>query len=196
MAANERILLLDVDGVLITPPDWYGLVIRRQAPQPASEFFEGPFLATSKGEKDLLDELPWLIAALGLTCSPQEFLTEWHEYENSPNLELWDEVRRLRSEGWRVFLAINQERHRLHHLLNRAGLAEIVDGEFASCSIGHRKPSDEYYAEVSRRLDISPAQIWFFDDSEENIVAAQAAGWNAHVYRDVADFRSKLESLS
>ena len=188
----SRILLLDVDGVLVTPPDWYGLVIRRQVPELADEFFKGPFLEASQGRTDLLDHLPPLLKALNRTETGPEFLREWHDYENHPNLPLWEVVRHLRSEGWRIYLATNQERHRLTHLLETVGLNEIVDGEFASCSVGHRKPSPEYFAEVTTKLGVKPEQILFFDDSEENVAGAQAAGWAAHLYRDIPDFRIKL----
>lgn len=186
------ILLLDVDGVLVTPPDWYGVRLRREAPDLTAAFIDGPFLAATRGEVDLLDHLPAYIEALGRSCTPEAFLAEWHEYENYPNRELWDAVRQLRDEGWPVYLATNQEKHRTRHLLEKVGLGALVDGEFASCSVGRRKPSPEYFAEVARRLDVAPERIVFFDDAPDNVAAARAAGWTAYLYQDLAGFRQAL----
>jgi putative hydrolase of the HAD superfamily len=190
--SSNELLLLDVDGVLMTPSDWFGLKIRREAPEVAASFFDGPFLAATRGEIDLLDHLSPLIDALGRPCAPQEFLAEWHEYENTPNRPLWDAVMGIRHRFGGIYLATNQERHRTAHLLTKGGLASLVDGEFASCSIGHRKPTPEYFAEVTRRLGSMPERITFFDDAEENVAAARKAGWTAHVYRDVSGFLHDL----
>lgn len=192
MSSSDRALLLDVDGVLITPPDWFGLKIRREAPEAAATFFDGPFLAATRGETDLLDDLPPLIEAMGRECAPDEFLAEWHEYENRPNQPLWEAVRSIRPMFGGVYLATNQERHRTSHLLTKGGLAALVDGEFASCSVGHRKPTPEYFIQVTRRLGIAPERIVFFDDAEENVAAATQAGWTAHVFRDVPAFLHAL----
>lgn len=192
MTPQDRILLLDVDGVLVTPPDWYGARLRQESPAEAAEFFGGPFLAASRGEIDLKDHLAPFIASLGRTDAPEAFLAEWHESENHPNLPLWEVVRVLRSEGWRIHLATNQERHRMRHLMEKTGLDALVDGEYASCTVGHRKPTHEYFAEVTRRLGVSPERIVFFDDAEENVAAARRAGWEAYVYQDLDGFVKDL----
>lgn len=188
MAPSERFLLLDVDGVLITPSDWFGLKIRREAPEVAGPFFDGPFLAATRGEVDLSDHLAPIMEAMGRDCTPEEFLSEWHEYENEPNLPMWDAVRGIRQTFAGVYLATNQERYHTLHMLTKGGLASLADGEFASCSVGHRKPSEAYFAEVTRRLDVGPERIMFFDDAAENVEGAKRAGWDAHLYRDVPSF--------
>lgn len=192
MVPGKRALLLDVDGVLVTPPDWFGLCIRREVPEFAAGFFDGPFLAATRGEIDLAQHLSDLIGATGRDCTPEAFLAEWHEYENHPNRLLWEPVEKLRADGWPVYLATNQERHRMRHLMEAVGLGAIVDGEFASCSVGHRKPTPEYYVEVTRRLGLPPADIVFFDDAEENVLAAREAGWSAHLFCGVESFVSVM----
>lgn len=187
-----RVLLMDVDGVLVTPPDWYGVRLRRESPELAAAFFDGPFLSATRGEIDLLDHLPPFLTATGRSHSPEAFLAEWHEYENHPDLAVWEAVRRLRAEGWTVYLATNQERHRLRHLLKEVGLAELVDGEVASCSVGHRKPSPAYFEEAARRLRLAPERIVFWDDARENVEAARAAGWTAYLYEGVEGFVRRM----
>ena len=190
------VLLLDVDGVLVTPPDWCGVRLRREAPDLTAAFIDGPFMAATRGEADLLHHVPEFIEALGRDQTPEAFLAEWHDSENHPDPAMWDAVRRLRAEGFPVHLATNQERHRLRHLLEVVGRSDLVDGEFASCSVGHRKPSPEYFGEVGRRLGVAPDWIVFWDDVAENVDAARAAGWTAFLYKSVEDFERTMTSLA
>ncbi|MFD1732123.1 HAD family hydrolase [Deinococcus malanensis] len=152
MNPETHVLLLDVDGVLVTPPEWFGARLLREHPELTRQFFQTAFYAASTGKSDLRTHLPGFIAALGRTQTADEFLHEWLESENHPNTPLLDDVRQLRAAGWRSYLATNQEAHRTRHLLHEVGLNEVVDGEFASCTVGYRKPDPQYFAEVTRRL--------------------------------------------
>ena len=96
---------------------------------------------------------------------------------------------RSRYQGWRTYLATNQEAHRTEHLLEVVGLGDVVDGHFASCVVGHRKPSPEYYAEVARRVGGDAAHLVFWDDNRDNVEAAQKAGWTSFCHATVRHFR-------
>lgn len=56
----------------------------------------------------------------------------------------------------------------------------------ASHLLGLTKPDPQVYRAFERETGAQPAEILFFDDLEENIVAARAAGWRAELidYRD------------
>ncbi|TSA87803.1 hypothetical protein FNU79_00670 [Deinococcus detaillensis] len=84
-APQNRVLLLDVDGVLVTPPEMFGARLLRSHPEVATEFFCGPFMTASRGEADLLDVLPPYLERLGYTGTVNNFVTEWFESENHPN---------------------------------------------------------------------------------------------------------------
>ena len=75
------------------------------------------------------------------------------------------------------------------------GLGQLVNGEFASCSVGVRKPEAAYFELVQRELGPLPRQIVFWDDAPGNVEAALAAGWAAHLYTDVAGFRAVMAGL-
>ncbi len=64
--------------------------------------------------------------------------------------------------------------HRLHY-------------RFASHELGCRKPDPAIYERVVRDTGVAPEAVVFFDDREENIQAALAAGWHAHVIDPAAD---------
>ena len=193
---QTHVLLLDVDGVLITPDDFYGAKLAREHGKTMREFMRGPFLSASTGKSDLLDHLPVFMAQIGREGAAEEFYREWLEYENRPNLPMLSAVRELRAQGWRVYLATNQETHRTRHLLEESGLADVVDGHFASYSVGHRKPDLAYYTAVTQRLGLLPEHIIFRDDSAENVAAARAAGWQAQLFTDTADFQRRMTCSS
>lgn len=189
---GTHVLLLDVDGVLLTPPEAFHRQFSAAHRPALRAFFGAPFTSASTGKSDIREHLPAFLAALGRTDTPDAYLRAWCDFENHPNEPLLTEVRALRAAGWRVYLATNQEAYRVGHMLDVSGLRAVVDGEFASCSVGQRKPDPGYYAEVTRRLDVPPEQIVFWDDSARNVQAARRAGWQAQVYRDVPGFRRQM----
>lgn len=194
--SRARALLLDVDGVLVTPPEMFGSRLTRLHPQEAREFFYGPFLKASTGQADLPELLPPLLSAVGYAGTPEAFMHEWFAAENHPNTPLLEAVKELRGAGWPVYLATNQEQHRLHYLLRDMGLGQLVDGEFASCSVGVRKPDTAYFDLVQKRLGLSAARIVFWDDASGNVAAAREAGWTAHLYEGLEGFMREMASLA
>ncbi|MFD2609066.1 HAD family hydrolase [Deinococcus taklimakanensis] len=187
-----HVLLLDVDGVLLTPPSAFHQQFSATHRPALQAFFNGPFESASTGKSDIREHLPAFLNALGRKESPDEYLRAWCDHENYPNEPLLAEVRRLRTAGWRVYLATNQEAYRVSHMLDVGGLRDVVDGEYASCSVGHRKPGAAYYKEVTRRLGLAPEHIVFWDDTPANVQSARKAGWQAHLYQDVPSFRRKM----
>ena len=195
-AEGQRVLLLDVDGVLVTPPEMFGTRLMRLYPQEAQEFFYGPFLKASTGQAELPELLPPLLSATRYIGTPEAFMQEWFGVENHPNTPLLHEVKALRTAGWPVYLATNQERRRLHYLLHDMGLGQLIDGEFASCTVGVRKPDAAYFERVQERLGLSPARIVFWDDAPGNVAAARAAGWTAHLYESLEGFTREMTRLA
>lgn len=183
--------MLDVDGVLIEIPDFF---CSRFPAAPVREFFAGGFHSASTGKSSLLEHLPEFMVAVGREGDANEFYREWLEYENRPNRDMMSATAELKSAGWRIYLATNQEELRVAHLMQRSGFEAITDGHFASYSVGHRKPSREYYDAVTAALGTLPEQIIFWDDSAENVTAARAAGWTAHLFTGVANFRQVMGS--
>ncbi len=183
-----NVLLMDVDGVLVQPPELFGARLMREHPEATRDFFYGPFLACSTGQADLRDHLPDLLARMGRPNDLDVFLREWFESENHPDAALLDALRDLRGRGWHIHLATNQERHRLTYLLDTMRFAEFAAGTFASCLVGARKPDAAYYARVTEALP-GAQRIVFWDDAPANVDAARAAGWEAHVFTGTDDFR-------
>jgi len=198
LKAEGRVLLLDVDGVLVTPPELWSQAMRRRYPgwrfdTALGLFFKWQYRACILGQLDLDDVLPRYLRLAGYVSGAAAFKQEIFELENHPNLPLLAAVRELRALGWPAFLATNQERWRVQYLLEDMRLGEVVDGEYSSASIGARKPDAAYFAEVTRRLGVAPGQIVFWDDAQVNVDAAAEAGWQAHLFADTAQFRALMQ---
>ena len=63
---------------------------------------------------------------------------------------------------------------------------QLLQQREASHLLGLAKPAAEIYAAFEQRSGCHGPEILFFDDREENVAAARAAGWRAEVVR--ADF--------
>jgi putative hydrolase of the HAD superfamily len=63
-----------------------------------------------------------------------------------------------------------------------------------SCRVRLTKPDPAIYKIHPRHFGLTPAEILFLDDREENVTAARSVGYQAIVFRDVQQLRAELES--
>lgn len=70
----------------------------------------------------------------------------------------------------------------------------LVGTWFFSGPLGIAKPDPAIYTLVTDTLDEAPGELWFVDDKQENIAAASALGWNAHLWSSDDDTRDWLRS--
>ncbi|MEQ9363189.1 MAG: hypothetical protein RIF32_03045 [Leptospirales bacterium] len=72
---------------------------------------------------------------------------------------------------------------------------------FYSCEMGVRKPDAGYYTTIAEGLrrdlpELTPEAIFFTDDRRENVDAARAQGWRAHLMDgDTGALRSSIEKF-
>jgi len=62
-----------------------------------------------------------------------------------------------------------------------------------SCEIGANKPSPESYATCLERLQLSPGECLFVDDTAENVRGAREAGLSAIQFKSFPEFRQELD---
>ncbi len=66
---------------------------------------------------------------------------------------------------------------------------------FVSSEMGQRKPAQASFGWVCDQLSLPPAQVLFFDDREENIAGAHAAGLQAVLVKSSQDVAAALKPL-
>ena len=71
---------------------------------------------------------------------------------------------------------------RLHHLL-------------ASHQMGLHKPDPLIYRRLQEQLGYRAREIIFFDDTQENVIAADGVGWRAHLIDPEADTAQQIAAI-
>ena len=145
--------------------------------------------ACVRGEGDLKDVLSELLPTVGYRGSVDGFLEYWFANDSNVDRAVIGIVERLgRCDAVALYLATNQEKYRAAYLWNELGLKDFFVDMFVSANLGVTKTDAAFYAEIDAQLGIAPSdRPLFFDDKADVVGAAQAAGWDAHVFETVAD---------
>ncbi|GAB4267188.1 MAG: glucose-1-phosphatase [Candidatus Rifleibacteriota bacterium] len=84
-------------------------------------------------------------------------------------------------------LLSNTNRIHIEKLRKGSSMLEIFDNLFLSYEMGKTKPSADVFHEVCSKLQVVPKQIFFFDDSPQNIKGAKSIGYNAYQVESPAE---------
>ena len=74
------------------------------------------------------------------------------------------------------------------------GLDRWIQGVYASCHLGLRKPDPAFFAAILADLDAKPEQCLFVDDRRENCEAAAGVGISVHVFDGAEGLRQRLQA--
>lgn len=118
----------------------------------------------------------------------------WRQYLGSANAELIEYARRLRPR-YRTGILSNsfvgaREREQAAY-----GFEDLVDDVVYSHEAGMAKPDPRIYALVCARLNVSPGEMVFLDDTDLCVSGAREAGIHAVRYRDNAQAIGEVEKL-
>jgi putative hydrolase of the HAD superfamily len=135
---------------------------------PAVQRFERGLMAPEDFGRALVDE--W-----GLDMEPAEFIASFATWPGGFY------------PGARELLARLRPHHRVACLSNSnaihwerfSGLEDVFHASFSSHQIGCVKPDREAFEHVLKKLEVEPADVYFFDDLAPNVEAAKAIGLNA-----------------
>lgn len=148
------------------------------AGEPADGYW-GPLVEAvgGTGDADLFAELALLDASI------------WSELRPTARRLLRD----CRAAGVTVAILSNSP-HAMQTVADRAPWRRDIDHLFISATLGVVKPDPAIHALVADELGLPGSALAFIDDKQENVAAALAAGWHAHLWVDDADTRAWLES--
>lgn len=181
----NKIYLFDVDGVIVNS-DYFTVTYCQEFDIKISEFedfFNYDFLACLIGKKDLKEAIkPWL-KKWNWTKSVEAFLMYWFEAENKLNVELLEQIKSLKQNNNRFYLATNQEKYRVAFLNQEMGLNKYFEKTYSSSLIGYTKPNEKFFNFILSDLNTNPENIYFYDDRQENVDAAKRLGINSSVYK-------------
>ena len=118
----------------------------------------------------------------------------WREYLGTANTELIEYARELRPR-YRTGIVSNsfvgaREREQAAY-----GLEDLVEEIVYSHEVGFSKPDPRIYALICSRLNVSPEEMVFLDDSDVCVAGARDVGIHAVHYQDNAQAVAEIEKL-
>lgn len=189
-------LLIDLDGVIITPRHKYfsdRLSEEYNIPiKDIMEFFKNEYGQAARGQVSIREVLPKYLELWGWKSGIDAFLKYWFEGEKDLNEELISQIQRYREQGIKVYIVSDNEQERAEYIMRELNLNSVVDGAFYSYQIGAKKSESEFFESVITRLGVSKEEIIYIDDDPKNIEIARLMGINSEVFTRVKD----LEKIS
>ena len=192
MSSKYKVMLFDVDGVLIIPPklflQQYCERFGKNEELLQNFYSTKEFKDSSVGKFDLKDAIRLHNDLWQWDGEPYELLNMWFAAESQPNTELVDTTQVLRKSGVPLYLATQQEKYRAAYLRDVVFKGKI-DGMFCTCDIGFGKNEDSYWEVVLVELknkypEITPDEIIYFDDRLSLVEKAKEFSINAYVYKN------------
>ncbi|MBQ2261813.1 MAG: HAD-IA family hydrolase [Loktanella sp.] len=182
--------MLDVDGVLISgrPVDgahWTSGLEKDLGISPESltqHFFLKYWDDIQIGRSNLRSCLAKALADMKTQVEADNLIRYWFYNDSRVDHQLFASCSTLRKHGHRVYLVSNQDHERAAYIMNELGLSQHVDGLIYSAAIGVGKPSPAFFEAAEEASGALLSEILFIDDTAENVAAANACGWTAHLW--------------
>ena len=192
MSSVKPVLLLDLGGVLADlgdPVNAMGLEMTLPAfwKTWTSSAIVRAFETGQMNEAEFLDQIPVELGYSGTAAFTQQF--------NAWQLKLFPGVEDMvREAALRYRVALLSNTNDIHWRQVNEGNNMFADFEhvFLSFETGHFKPSPAAFEQVMAHFKCSAGEIVFLDDSEPNIVAANALGIDARQVVGVTELEQQL----
>jgi len=194
-----KAILFDADGMLINTESFSVQYSRdfKVSQEKILPFFQNEFQLCLIGEADLKKVIKPYLALWQWNKSVDDFLQYWFKSEHRIDDRIVNVIHELRQKDIRCYLATNQEKYRTQYMRDEMGFAHVFDGIFSSAEAGSKKPSTEFFDYVFEMLPgLNKKDIVFWDDKEENVIAARDYGFQAEQYTSFEDFRGKIAELT
>jgi 2-haloacid dehalogenase len=101
-------------------------------------------------------------------------------------------LRELHERGVPLYALSNSSAQKCPHADERFQCLDWFDGVVVSGRVKLTKPDAAIFRYLLERYGLEASDVFFVDDHEPNIVAAQALGMHAHHFRDAVALRADL----
>jgi HAD superfamily hydrolase (TIGR01509 family) len=132
-----------------------------------------------------------LVDTLGLSLSYPEFEASWLEPYSEAMPGMADLVTTL-SAHYRLVLLSNVDRDYWRVVLPMHPELKCFESLLLSCNVGMAKPNPGIFRHICQVCGVTPSRCYFIDDTELNVAAASALGFQTHWFRSVAGLEREL----
>jgi 2-haloacid dehalogenase len=122
------------------------------------------------------------------------YATRFNETVPGPVAGTHDLVRRLHEGGVPLFCLTNFGDEFWQMFWPTQPIFDLFDDIIVSGVEKLAKPDPRIYAITEARTGLAGEDLFFTDDNHQNIAAAQACGWQAHVFTDAGSLEHQLAS--
>lgn len=182
-----KFLLLDADGVVLKPVEYFSVRFAREQNIPEEAvrvFFQNEFRLCQEGKADLKIELQKYLASWQWPGTVDHLIQHWFSSDVNINLALEPSITALRKKGIKCYLASNQEQYRATYIRQELAPLTLLDGYFFSYKIGWRKSNKEFFTKTLIDMVALPGEVTYIDNDETNIATARECGIKALPYRE------------
>lgn len=189
----QRVLALDVDGVLIDPDRggrgrWHTAVHDRfgVSPTQLSEgFFQVYWHDIVVGRQPVESALAAAISDNEWPFDVETFLQVWFETDFDLDDRVVDWAADWAERGCRIVLATDQEHRRATFLRRHLGERLLIDAVCYSADLGAPKRDPDFFRRAGETFGIEAGSVVFVDDGADQCRAATEAGWRSVQMTDV-----------
>lgn len=204
--SNIKIILFDVDGVIIRPPYYFSKELEKQGYNNAVEilnsFFNGEDnVRCLEGKADSKETIMPYLQKFGWKGTAEQFLRQQFRFESRYlDKNIISLIGDLRRQGTICGLSTNQDKNRAKFLLKVLNFQNFFDKHFISCHIGFRKCNDNFWVKVidnltKEFLNLKLNEIVFFDDNQDSISAASKFGIQTFLFKNINQFEKDMDFL-
>ncbi|MCK4891405.1 MAG: HAD hydrolase-like protein [Candidatus Pacebacteria bacterium] len=203
---KPKVILFDIDGVLIRFPNYFSEELEKQGYRNARESLDSFYKGSDnweclEGKANLTEKIMPYLEKFGWKETAENYFKKQFQFEKQyldQNLIL--QIEQFRSQGIKCYLCTDNTKIRVEFLLNEMNFRDIFDDYFVSCYIGFRKRHDDFWIYLINKLKkeiegVNPGEVVFFDDIQNNVDVALKFGINAILFENVIQFEKNLISL-
>ena len=188
-------VLLDLDGVIRHFETDHRAGIEASAGLAPGTLWAAAF------EEDLVEQLitgritrsAWT-AAVGEAVGNPDAAVAWLAEKGTVDLEMIALIDELRHGGVTVAILTNGT-DTIPAEMDELGVTPHVDAIFNTAEIGYAKPDRRAFEHACHELGVSPAEVFFTDDSERKLSGAVEIGMTAEHFVGVPELRTRLVAL-
>ena len=200
---KTKIILFDIDGVIVRPPYYFWRVLEERWYENAEEILNNFFIhentECTEWKADISEKIVPYLEKIWWEKSVADFFTEQFEFEAQYfDSSFIERVKKFQEKWILCYLASAQESIRAQYFLEEFWFARIFDGHYISCNVWYRKDKAEYWEYVLWDIQenfpqVTREEILFIDDGKKNISMAQSFSVKTFLFTDIEAFEENIE---